>query len=299
MAVIPPTGFGILADPKPLPRGNTRVSADPAPDSWAPGGHEPGPPKYADLLAAGRGAQGHGASTVDPATVGAGRRDAQAHENDPVNWRDPSQTLKHLTQVDSDQGVQKGGDDQDRCGAAALVAGTVAMGPDKVKSAARAVAERGSALMPRVQEAIRGQSPGSPGHSNALRSFQALQQSLAVLQSVSALPPQKFTVGTLQQMQQAVYVVANLEQNLIGRESESVSGLGSFVLEDYRQRMWGSDRPRLGGRQQDVYVVQTPGGGGHFVLADGKGRVGYDPWPQPYGLSGAGQRISSREGHPI
>lgn len=232
---------------------------------------EAGPPSYQQMLAAsvGRGA----ADTVDQGTVAAGRREAQAHQDVLVDWRNPAQTLNQLTQIDSDQGVQKGGDDQDRCGAAALVAGTVLLGPERLQQAARAVAARGTLLVDACHR------------MGAREALPKLQEAVNFLQELAQLPPDKLKVGDLHRMQQAVYVIANLDHNLATKSRNS--GLSSWTLKDYRERMWGQDRPTLGGKPLDVFIVKTPSNGGHFVLADSHGRhdLAYNPWPQDDGTA--------------
>lgn len=266
---------------------------------------------------------GTGALGINDPNVAVARRDAAAHQNDRVDWRNPQTTLNHMSQIDSDQGQNAGGNDPVRCGAANLVAGTVLLGPQQTRQAMQNVQQRGQKLREHYVQ-LRNEFPrNSPEYAQLTQMMNHLDQGINTMRDLRQIPSDKLSVKDLQRMQEGVYEVAVLDQRMNGQNQYSESRfsdnpadadhgyLTTGALQTYRDLMWGNQRPQVDGQPQNIYWVNNEANGGHFVLAnqnanaDGSRGVGYNPWPDADGTAyvrsqdGAGARVVARDGQAV
>lgn len=217
----------------------------------------------------------------------AARAYSKKHGGERVDWAHPSKALHHVSQVDGQKGTKY---DEDRCGGAVLVAGAVLTGPENFQKGLDNVLNRASALDSLTDnDKMAGQN-------------EALGKAMATLEAMHDKNPKKLTNADLEKIQDAVYVVANVDQQLNpqGNDFEpgyGGSGLSSAAMKTYSKLLWNGQTPKMDGRE--VHIEQLQGAQvDHFVLAEGN-NVAFNPWPEKSGAAysrgadGDGARITS------
>lgn len=274
-----------------------------AADTFESSGHYSAPaPSYKDMLQVvrmGAGSSGgqlpgkyvQGEGAIDSRAdrhVGAARNYSKQHANERVDWNHPNQALHHLSQVDGQKSTKY---DEDRCGAAVLVAGAVLNGPKHFQQGLDNVLNRASNL-----EATTAENAKMQGQN------EELNRAMETLEKLRDKDPKKLTNGEMEKIQDSIYVIANVDQQLnpSGNDFEpgyGGSGLSSAAMKTYSKLLWDGQTPKMNGR--DLHIEQVQGGKvDHFVLADGN-HVAFNPWPEKTGAAysrgadGDGARITS------
>jgi len=216
--------------------------------------------------------------------VDAARSHAAELQDTTLPWgrteADRAAILEHVTQIDSDRGAARGGDDVTRCGAAAITGGLVVAGPERLAAARATLEERVGRLSDHTPSGMWS----APGLTDARRDLATAQRLL------DGLPedPRTWTYSQLEHFQQAIYSSAHAEDALLASRTSRLATAGDGLATDtvgrYRDMLWGDGyRPSLGGHGLDV--VAMPGEPmGHAGLAhSGTNEIVYDSWPDETG----------------
>lgn len=139
--------------------------------------------------------------------VSAARNYSKQHANERVDWNYPNQALHHLSQVDGEKGTKY---DEDRCGAAVL------NGPKHFQQGLDNVLNRASNL-----EAITAENAKMQGQN------EELNRAMETLEKLPDKDPNKLTNAEMEKIQDSVYVIANVDQQLNPSGNDRLRWLGS------------------------------------------------------------------------
>jgi hypothetical protein len=218
---------------------------------------------------------------------------AATRENTRVDWSNPTDTLRHHSQLDSLDATRG---DSERCGATALVGGILLSGPEAPRRLADARGRVESSLSD-VQRDLTARSSGEWSRPDAT-SFSGLADASESRRLLRGLPSDTstWTHSQVSQFEEATYRLGRAEQALHG--AHATSGLTGPEMLRLRDTVWGDDwHPTTSdGHAVDVTFAGTRDTGGavqlnHFVLgtdapvSEGRRAVVYDPWPQDDGTN--------------
>ncbi len=235
-------------------------------------------------LPTGKGSNLGSKGLADP-NVAAARRHAASMDGKKVDWAHPAKALEHLTQVDSGRGAQAGGNDAIRCGAATLMAGTVLLGPGQFQAGLAAVVCRADAFAGKLRD-MEAHWPAGPGGELAAE----VDKASKTLNELALKDPRTLTYGDMKKGQEALYVIANVDQRLSANGkridmTHAADYLTTGALTTYQDLLWGGKTPTMNGEPLQQMLVENPTGAAHFVLTNKKGEMAFNPWPDRDGTA--------------
>lgn len=219
----------------------------------------------------------------------AGRKHAKKHANERIDWDNPGKALNNLAQID---GNGKTKYDAVRCGAATLLAGSVLQGPETFQAGLGKVLDRAMAVEGKYADLEGGQNH-----------YEDVSSAIDVISKYQERDPKKLTNGQMAELQDAVYTVANADQQLnpegtaFEPETRGVEGLATGTMKQYSTLMWGGESPKMDGKPLQIQFLEGAKVG-HFVLGDNQG-VAFNPWPDKDGsaytrsVDGVGAKITN------
>lgn len=224
--------------------------------------------------------------------IGNGRDAATDRASRRIDWSNPTDTLRHHSQLDGDDRTRG---DTERCGATALVGGLVMSGPD----APRRLADARTRLTEHLGEVDRDLTGRGSREWSRLDSpaFRGMAESSEAHRMLDGLPADTatWTNADLSRFEEATYRAGRAEMAL--HDGASAPGLSGSEMRTLRDTMWGDYRPRTSdGRECDLVFAGTRDTGGaaalnHFVIGTNEAAVGtdratvYDPWPDDNGTN--------------
>jgi hypothetical protein len=253
----------------------------------------------ADQFTPGKGLGTQG--LADPNVAAAARKAAEVAEQK-VDWRNPAAALDKMAQIDANA---SDGNDPVRCGAATLMAGAVLLGPDKFQKGLQKVLDRAEKVATAYEKlADQAERHGNPQLATKARALaDECRGAAEAMMPLVDSDPKSLTHGDLARIQDTLYTIAGIDQRLTanGRFNTNPVAQSAYLMTDavvtYRDLMWGRAQPKMGGEKVHVEWVDNQNNGGHFVLADRRGKVAYNPWPDAdgtafsRGVDGPGPRI--------